>query len=759
MPERNELRVFISSTFRDLQEEREHLIKKIFPEIRALCRERGIVFTEVDLRWGLTDEQLALGQVIRACLEEVEKCRPYFIGITGDRYGFVPSYLDIQSEAERETIVVRYLAEYRKSLNAEQIRRVATDYKCGHPLFLKTVLEELRLVGRHEELDAKIASYLSSTGTEDLFQRVLERLEEDYNMRAVRETMVLLSASRSGLDERELSDISGLARLKIGTMMAGLDYHLVRKEGRLSFFHDYLRRAVEKRYLADEAKRRTAHLLIAEYFQSAVAAVIGGSIPVRMAGELAYQLHSAGAMDRLAACLTTMPVFLALYSGETRYEVLSYWSAMDEGSDIEQRYSEGLERWEMDDAAERSVGQGQVADLFERLGRWTGAIEIQQARCASATKRGDRSGEATSRLSLGWLMQLRGEYVEALAESSRALELSTESGDLSGVAVATGNMGVVYYSRGENDRAMECYERQLNINSELGDSVGISVAIGNMGNVYYNLGEYDRAIECFERKLSICSELGDRRGLSRAIGNMGMVYYGRGEYDRALERFERHLSICSELGDRRDVASTIGNMGWVCSMRGEYDRALEHLQHAAEEHRAIGDRGALAEWLRGISDVLVEIAATADDMPDYVATYLPDVSVEMSVVSATRRGSTSDERDEWRAMCLRRARECAEECVAISDDISKPDTQFSGRVLLARVAAAEGRKEVALQHLYQMVGEATDDDRRAELHYWLWMFGEPGHASAALALYETLYATAPKHEYRKRIEELMRSSI
>ena len=28
-----ELRVFISSTFRDLQEEREHLIKKIFPEM------------------------------------------------------------------------------------------------------------------------------------------------------------------------------------------------------------------------------------------------------------------------------------------------------------------------------------------------------------------------------------------------------------------------------------------------------------------------------------------------------------------------------------------------------------------------------------------------------------------------------------------------------------------------------------------------------------------------------------------------------
>lgn len=105
MPLTNELRVFISSTFRDLQEEREHLVKRIFPEVSALCRERGITFTEVDLRWGLTEENLVLGQVIRACLEEVDKCRPYFIGITGDRYGYVPTYLDIQKDP---TLLAQY---------------------------------------------------------------------------------------------------------------------------------------------------------------------------------------------------------------------------------------------------------------------------------------------------------------------------------------------------------------------------------------------------------------------------------------------------------------------------------------------------------------------------------------------------------------------------------------------------------------------------------------------------------------------------
>ncbi|MEP7220475.1 MAG: DUF4062 domain-containing protein, partial [Bacteroidota bacterium] len=90
--------MFISSTFRDLQEERDHIVKKIFPEIRALCRLRGITFTEVDFRWGLTDEDLVLGHVIGACLEEIDRCRPYFIGITGERYGWIPALHEIHKD-------------------------------------------------------------------------------------------------------------------------------------------------------------------------------------------------------------------------------------------------------------------------------------------------------------------------------------------------------------------------------------------------------------------------------------------------------------------------------------------------------------------------------------------------------------------------------------------------------------------------------------------------------------------------------------
>jgi len=46
-----EIRVFISSTFRDMQQERDILVKQVLPKLRKLCMERDVIFTVVDLRW------------------------------------------------------------------------------------------------------------------------------------------------------------------------------------------------------------------------------------------------------------------------------------------------------------------------------------------------------------------------------------------------------------------------------------------------------------------------------------------------------------------------------------------------------------------------------------------------------------------------------------------------------------------------------------------------------------------------------------
>jgi hypothetical protein len=64
------IRLFISSTFRDMDQERELLIKQVLPELRKECLARAIFLSEVDLRWGITDEQSQAGDTIRICLGE-----------------------------------------------------------------------------------------------------------------------------------------------------------------------------------------------------------------------------------------------------------------------------------------------------------------------------------------------------------------------------------------------------------------------------------------------------------------------------------------------------------------------------------------------------------------------------------------------------------------------------------------------------------------------------------------------------------------
>lgn len=84
------IRPFISSTFIDMQDERDILIKNIFPQLRKLCQERSATITEVDLRWGITTEQVQERKLLELCFEEISRSRPYFIGLLGELYGSVP---------------------------------------------------------------------------------------------------------------------------------------------------------------------------------------------------------------------------------------------------------------------------------------------------------------------------------------------------------------------------------------------------------------------------------------------------------------------------------------------------------------------------------------------------------------------------------------------------------------------------------------------------------------------------------------------
>lgn len=101
--------IFVSSTFRDFQRERDVLHDRVLPELNRQARRYGEAVSFCDLRWGVdTSEQLSedasSAKVLSVCLTEIDRARPYMIVLLGERYGFMPGTQAISRELQRKAM-------------------------------------------------------------------------------------------------------------------------------------------------------------------------------------------------------------------------------------------------------------------------------------------------------------------------------------------------------------------------------------------------------------------------------------------------------------------------------------------------------------------------------------------------------------------------------------------------------------------------------------------------------------------------------
>ena len=96
------IRVFISSTFVDMKQERDILVSTVFPKLRRKAAERNVSLIDVDLRWGVTESESKERKVIDICIDEIERSHPFFVGLLGDRYGWAPAE---SSDSDWSTVV------------------------------------------------------------------------------------------------------------------------------------------------------------------------------------------------------------------------------------------------------------------------------------------------------------------------------------------------------------------------------------------------------------------------------------------------------------------------------------------------------------------------------------------------------------------------------------------------------------------------------------------------------------------------------
>jgi hypothetical protein len=337
--------------------------------------------------------------------------------------GFSPLNVKPLNEQERRTFISGTLARWRRALEPHHIARIlapAVAELAGSPLYLKTVLDELRVSADHARLLERLENFRVARDILDLFDRVLQRLEDDCEPGLVAKTLPLVWASRAGLEETEITAISNATPLAWATVRNGLDDGFRDQRGRLAFAHDYLAQAVAARYLKTDDVKRAAHLAIAERFEKRAP-------DRRCAEELPFQLKAGEAWAQLASCLTNGEIFDILILDAQRWELVRYWTALNGHADPAEAYARAMTDWERQrgigpDLARRANGAG---ILLSMLAKYDAAVEAgkRAVEISKAYWGADHDTTLAAMSNLAGSAQKAGDYATAEALLRRVLAI------------------------------------------------------------------------------------------------------------------------------------------------------------------------------------------------------------------------------------------------------------------------------------------------------------------------------------------------
>lgn len=230
----------------------------------------------------------------------------------------------------RMKFAVDYLKNVGKSLTKEQWNRIFTDKENENTMVLKTFLDELICFGTHERINERINYYLNTTSISEFYDRVLQRLENDYSndQDIVRHTLMLAALSDNGLTEDEIISITGYRKIDWNLFYCAIYNHLVEKNGNITFSHQYMAKAVEQRYIIGNAEQvKKVRREIAEYFSDKLQVRQEKIVVFRMMREMFYQYYMLQDWDALYYDLGCAYGFACLCVENPR-RLATYWEAL-----------------------------------------------------------------------------------------------------------------------------------------------------------------------------------------------------------------------------------------------------------------------------------------------------------------------------------------------------------------------------------------------------------------------------------------------
>ena len=540
-----------------------------------------------DLRW-LPEDFLPHVRILLSCLDS-----PLLHTMQKRKWPEVQ--VQLLNEQERREVARRFLGGYSKRLDKQQLRRVASHVKSANPLYLRTSLEELRVFGKYEELNERIDHYLDAEDLSSLFDRVLERIERDYGGELVTAVMRFLWGSRHGLSEEELGNLAGVEKAGLSQLIRALDYHLMRRDGLLTFFHNHLREAARKRYVRSAKMEHRTHRMLGEYFSAQ-------PLGARRQEEEPWQWREANAWEELEGCLTDIPLLCNLCEDDKQYEVLRYWQAIPDSEErrLGKKYSAKLAELEAEEPLD-SVAHIRLletlggflfecADYEEAEGLYRRAWELREI------GEPEHQAETVRTLTrLGAVLQAKGDYEEAEKILRRALALTEElyGREHLEAASALEALATLLYTTREYRDAQPLCARALAIRERVQgpEHVDCLKSISILGAILLALEQTEEGIELLHRAQQLSEKVqGPEHPMTaQSLNNLAAAFQRQRDYERAIPLLERAIEINKGIFGlfHPEVAMNLTNLAIFERLAERFDAAEEHYRQALKINIAV----------------------------------------------------------------------------------------------------------------------------------------------------------------------------
>jgi tetratricopeptide (TPR) repeat protein len=500
--------------------------------------------------------------------------------------------------SERRDLLERYLREYGKSLPEGTVQRIVAAPLSGNPLFMRVMLDELRLYGDHETLERRLDALLTVDDIPSLYELVFGRWEADYERgrpKLVEDAMTALWGARRGLTEAEVLDLLSEGSAPVPSavwspLYLAAKHMLVNHDGLLGFAHRFAREAVERRYLGVGEIQRV-HSRLADYF-------LEGLPAPRSLEEGPWQLVSGERWAELFGLISRPDLTLAL-ARSPGADLHDYWSTLESSSEF--RMIDGY-------IAVLQSPDGKGYDELLAVARSLGvAGHSREALAVYQHLEQACSSRDELQMALGWqaaiLMDL-GEFDDALELQTEQQKLCRETGNEVGLQISLGNRARILSSRGDVAGALELYVEQERVARDIGAPSLLAEALGNQADMARKRGDTDNAITLLREQEVLLREAGDAVGLMFALGNRTLVLQQRGEIEDALRSAVEQEELARRYGVPAGLQAALGNRASMAAHLGDIDGSLGFFEEQVRICREGGLREPLSRALSCLSATL-----------------------------------------------------------------------------------------------------------------------------------------------------------